>query len=310
MNTVRSIASQYENMGPTMSQELREFLDIVWSNRVEILCNDYSWGTSSRSKLYQLYTQLDNQAPDATPENVLPFLRKLLPLSQHPMARPIKLQAGPSTGMDVEGMLSRLENPRYPDRDNIAVECGNGFYHAPGEAAGMADRIYLNVAPAFSIDVLSFVIRDLRGMHRDTLKAKLSGPYRQGADGIVIWVTSLRRSDGILRALADYQQNHSAFFRDGVPRLAKPIPKVDGKDLRGVALATQPPEGQSFGKSRIIPIFDALYELVDADPTLFDKFKTQETEGRQKYDAAKKLFVKRAVEKLSDAGISATNVHL
>jgi hypothetical protein len=127
----------------------------------------------------------------------------------------------------------------------------------------------------------------------------LAGPCNLGADRIVIWVTSLERVDGILRALADYQATHRAFFADGIPRLCKEASQAGGKSLRGVGLGVEPGGGLSFGKSRTMPLFEVVDDVLTENPA-----------WKLKGDQGKTTFLERATSELRKRGIDPSRVHL
>ena len=144
---------------------------------------------------------------------------------------------------------------------------------------------------------MSFVVHDVLATCSDALKAKLAGPCNVGADRIVIWVTSIDRVNAILLKIGDFQKWHSAYFVEGVPRLCKAITQAGSYRLSGVGVAMEPGGGLSFGKSRTIPIFNALE-------------KTLENLGRPAGPQDKEAFIREVIAALREQGIDPGNVHV
>ena len=249
-----------EGNRPQLSAELARFLDLVWSNRARIALS----GPGTGGKLYGLYARRPNAQLPATAAQVLPFLKRLAPLCQQPIAQPYGIQ-GFDLGIEISDCIECIEDAESEGNmddegiQGLLWDLGYTFYHLPITSNSPAGaRIYLNVTVAFSVDVMTFVL-DLVARFPDALKAKLAGPCNVRADRIVIWVTSLERIDAILAALAEYQQMHRAFFMDGIPRLCKQVMLAGRGKLRGVGIASEPARQDgcsiSYGKSRTIAIY-------------------------------------------------------
>jgi HopA1 effector protein family len=309
MVNVRDQIAALDANASQMSGELRRFLDVVWSNRAKIALS----GSGSGGRLYRLYARRPmRDAPNASLQDVMPFLRRLEPISRHPLARPHWIQDFDDYGIDsVTELIECLQDfelaGQLADIAHVINEAANTFYHLPAQAAQPAHaRIYLNVQVHWGVDVMGFVVRDLLGMYPDALKAKLAGPRNTGADRIVIWVTGLNRVDGILRAIADYQRTHLAFFIDGTPRLCQQA-QVAGVALRGVGLASEPAQQNgvpiSFGKSRTLPIFQAL------DNVLGHRRDWWTLRGPAA-EEAKQEFLRATSAELRRAGINPAQIHI
>lgn len=309
MVNVRARVAELERNRPQLSVELRQFLDLVWSNRARIALS----GPGTGGKLYGLYARRPKTERPATPALVLPFLRRLEPLSRHPIARPHWIQ-----GFDIEvtvtDLIEFVEDAQNQGRldeaetQEMLSDFGFTFYHLPRSSnRPSGGRIYLNVSAAFSVEVMSFVIRDLVAWFPDALKAKLAGPCNIRADRIVIWVTNLDRINDILGALAEYQRTHRAFFMDGIPRLCKEVSHSGGRPLRGVGIASEPParDGRpiSYGKSRTNEIFRALDDILGANRNWW-------TLRGQAAMAAKEDFITMVASHLKKAGIDPAQVHI
>jgi hypothetical protein len=296
---------------PAMSPDLRRFLDLVWTNRAKIALS----GSGSGGKLYQLYARRPverRDMPAASVAEVMPFLERLLALSRHPLARPHWVQQSEDDDPDtIDELMGAIHHfIAQGDQDSVDSWCHHAaftFYHLPQTPRQPAQaRIYLNVPVAWGVEVMDFVVRDLLGMHADVLKAKLAGPRNAGADRLIIWVTALNRVDGILRALLAYQRTHRMYFSDGVPRLCQQA-AIDGVPVRGVGLATEPaqPDGTpiSFGKSRTVPIFKAL------DDVLGQRREWWTLRGAAA-ETAKEEFLRQTAAALRRAGIDPAQVHV
>ena len=80
MSKVQNLVSHFDNLGVSISAELRQFLDLVWSHRKQII----ETGPGSSGRLYNLYAKRPQFDNPATMGNVLSFLKKLEPLSRDP----------------------------------------------------------------------------------------------------------------------------------------------------------------------------------------------------------------------------------
>lgn len=310
-----------------MSNRLKMFLDFVWTNRAAILAT----GAGSGGKIYGMYS---GQASPANPteQSVLSFLNQLQPLENHPAGRPCWIQqddpnqtiAGAISDIEAFSFMAVLEaagkrlpegwqraagEPPYSEQlDDLLYFYGNTFYHLPRQSScGSNARIYLNVRPAFSIRVMTFVVNEIVGRFPNAGKAKLAGPCNRRRDAIVMWVASLTQIDNILDAIATYQRRHRAFFEPGVPRLCKEA-IVGGQLLKGVGLASEPPPDEfgrsvSYGKSRTTPIFETLSYVLDHTPNA----ATLKGAAAQQ---AKEKFIAAVLAELRSRGIDPGQVHI
>lgn len=315
MVNVRNRIAALEDNLPQISEELGRFLDLAWTNRAKISLS----GPGSAGKIYGLYAKQpdpSHEPPASAATSVtelLIFLRRLEPLSLHPSAQPFGIQ-----GIDEEYPISTFINFFEEAQTQGTLDDENtqfwlstlrySFYHMPRMSNTASNgRIYLNVSATFSVEVMSFVIRNLISLFPDALKAKLSGPGNIRADRIVIWVADLNRIDHILRKLSEYQSTHRALFIDGVPRLCKEISLAGGRPLRGVGIASEPPSHNgrpiSYGKSRTTEIFLALDEILGGNHNWWNL-------RGQAAMAAKEDFITQVISRLLKAGINPSQVHL
>lgn len=116
-------------------------------------------------------------------------------------------------------------------------------------------RVFVNpeadAAPALMDGIVREIVDrpdDFPGIHG----AKVAGPYRLSADGLVIYVNDLPEAYRVVDWLKNYQGQHPDAFRWDVPALSNQV-------MEGVAIGASTPEGaSSFGDARSNAIFDAL----------------------------------------------------
>jgi hypothetical protein len=248
-----------------MSNRLNYFLDLVWSNRVPIMLD-----RAGRSgKIYTLYNETYKQSSqfpkyDGTPSYTLEGLRNfLVRLSQIPAVCDTVLEDQPT----LQDLYDKLSEEDVAPDDMEVVANTFYFFNRPGRTES-TERVYLNVHPAFALEVLNFVVSKMvlnAARYPGIQAAKVAGPGRGGRDMIVIYLS--RGLDDVLGAIADYQATAQkrAHFNFGTTRLAREILRHRDRELVGVGYGIEPAKaGQqpvSFGKSRTNVIYKVLSEV-------------------------------------------------
>lgn len=249
---------------PALSQELKEFLDIVWSHRVAQATRTTARHESAdQVDVYNLYARISTHRVGL--HQVRPFLQGLLTLPQLP-----EIQCVPTDDPDVDVLGNRLWEEYEatpapsgfaqlaPDHfaelvadaqhdDDLARRLGDTFFHFRRARSHCSDRIYLHVQPlqmlAVMREVVTTLVRDpVRHPGVSNAKVGVPGGFER-ADSIVIYLNDAAAQRQALDAIAAYQRqgDNRARFAPGHTRGTQGIDQHNGVALVGVSVGAEPP---------------------------------------------------------------------
>lgn len=319
MTNAKQLIQHYESITPRMSQDLKLFLDLVWTHRYNTNLDVYN--------LYGRSPSLMRPWVQKQRINVNQMTSFLIGLTRVPY-QPEWIQGSAEIDIIIQynfrnssrdfikrkksRTINQLINLCHrPSSDGFVQNLGQAFFHYQSMRAHSCNRIYLNVRPVFAIDVFCWVINHLvySPEHPFCNSAKIAGPLESRSDTIVIYLFNEKGLDKALEAIANYQNSPSVQWKfcPEAPRLTKPVLTAASKNMQGVSIGDNPP--------RLVLVENDLSEVMYQQKiTSFGSTRSNTLclalKRILRMDGSKEQFINEALQLLDSLGVDPRHPHL